>query len=138
MAAADAPPPAAAQGELTNEQGELAAGSPFLFSGVGKTFSCGAEAAFGKAGARCHAIAEPGALLRDIAAVIRQSPAQAAEHFGGWSAHFVAIDLVASSARRLAELGWTPTRPGTLADLDQPNYFKTRASRRGGVAKATG
>ena len=30
----------------------------------------------------------------------------------------------ASSARTRAQLGWTPTQPGLLADLDQPHYFK--------------
>jgi hypothetical protein len=44
-------------------------------------------------------------------------------HFG-WFAHFAAIDSLASSERTRAELGWTPTQPGLLADLDQPYYFK--------------
>jgi nucleoside-diphosphate-sugar epimerase len=86
----------------------------------------------GKAGACYHAIAEQGVPFRDIAAVIGRrlglpvvgkSPDQAAEHFG-WFAHFAAIDLLASGERTRAELGWTPTHPGLLADLDQPYYFK--------------
>ena len=86
----------------------------------------------GAAGARYHAIAEQGVPFRDIAAVIGRrlglpvvgkSPEQAAEHFG-WFARFAAIDALASSERTRAELGWTPTQPGLLADLDQPYYFK--------------
>jgi len=70
--------------------------------------------------------------FRDIAAVIgrrlglpviSKSPDQAAAHFG-WFAHFATIDALASSERTRAELGWTPTQPGLLADLDQPYYFK--------------
>jgi nucleoside-diphosphate-sugar epimerase len=86
----------------------------------------------GAAGARYHAIAEQGVPFRDIAAVIgrrlglpviSKSPDQAAAHFG-WFAHFATIDALASSERTRAELGWTPTQPGLLADLDQPYYFK--------------
>ena len=86
----------------------------------------------GAAGARYHAIAEQGVPFRDIAAVIARrlgvpavskTPEEAAEHFG-WFARFAAIDCLASSERTRAELGWTPTQPGLLADLDQPYYFK--------------
>jgi nucleoside-diphosphate-sugar epimerase len=70
--------------------------------------------------------------FRDIAAVIARrlgvpavskTPEEAAEHFG-WFARFAAIDCLASSERTRAELGWTPTQPALLADLDQPYYFK--------------
>ena len=86
----------------------------------------------GAAGARYHAIAEQGVPFRDIAAVIARrlgvpavskTPEEAAEHFG-WFARFAAIDCLASSERTRAELGWTPTQPDLLADLDQPYYFK--------------
>ena len=86
----------------------------------------------GAAGARYHAIAEQGVPFRDIAAaigrrlglpVVSKSPEQAAEHFG-WFAHFAAIDVLASRERTRAELGWTPSQPGLLADLDQLYYFK--------------
>jgi nucleoside-diphosphate-sugar epimerase len=86
----------------------------------------------GKAGARYHATAEQGVPFRDIAAVIARrlgvpavskTPEEAAEHFG-WFARFAAIDCLASSERTRAELGWAPTQPGLLADLDQPYYFK--------------
>jgi hypothetical protein len=55
--------------------------------------------------------------------VVSQSPDQAAAHFG-WFAHFAAIDVLAASERTRAELGWTPTQPGLLADLDQHYDFK--------------
>lgn len=87
----------------------------------------------GRAGARYHAIAEPGVPFRDIAAtigrrlglpVVSKRPEEAAEHFGGFTP-FAAIDCLASSERTRAELGWTPTEPSLLADLDQPHYFGT-------------
>ena len=55
---------------------------------------------------------------------VSKTPEEAAEHFG-WFARFAAIDNLASSERTRAELGWTPTQPGLLADLDQPYYFRT-------------
>jgi len=54
---------------------------------------------------------------------VSKTPEQAAEHFG-WFARFAAIDSLASSERTRADLGWTPTQPGLLADLDQAHYFK--------------
>jgi hypothetical protein len=54
---------------------------------------------------------------------VSQSPDQAAAHFG-WFARFAAIDMLAASERARAELGWTPTQPGLLAELDQRYDFK--------------
>jgi hypothetical protein len=34
------------------------------------------------------------------------------------------MDVLASSERTRADLGWTPSQPGLLADLDQPYDFK--------------
>jgi nucleoside-diphosphate-sugar epimerase len=84
----------------------------------------------GVAGARYHAVAEQGVPFRDIAEVIgrrlnlpvvSQTPEAAAEHFG-WFSHFAMIDNRASSDKTRA-LGWSPTGPGLIADLDQPYYF---------------
>jgi nucleoside-diphosphate-sugar epimerase len=81
----------------------------------------------GAAGARYHAVAEQGVPLRDIAEVIGQrlnlpvvskSPEEAAEHFG-WLAMFAAFDLRASSALTQKWLGWHPTGPGLISDLQQ-------------------
>lgn len=81
----------------------------------------------GSAGARYHAVAEEGVRLRDIAEVIGQrlnlpvvskSPEEAADHFG-WLSLFVAFDIPASSQRTQEQLGWRPTGPGLISDLQQ-------------------
>jgi nucleoside-diphosphate-sugar epimerase len=86
----------------------------------------------GSAGARYHGVAEQGVPFRDIAGVIgrrlnvpvvSKSAEEAAEHFG-WFAHFAAIDNLASSELTRERLGWEPTRPGLIADLDHARYFK--------------
>jgi nucleoside-diphosphate-sugar epimerase len=84
----------------------------------------------GDAGARYHAIAEPGIPMRDIAGtigrhlnlpVVSLTPEQAAEHFT-WMAHFAAMGNPASSQRTRDRLGWQPTEPGLLQDMEA-NYF---------------
>ncbi|HLH04479.1 MAG TPA: SDR family oxidoreductase [Bryobacteraceae bacterium] len=89
----------------------------------------------GTAGARYHAVAEEGIPLRDIAAVIGRrlnvpvrsiTPEQAAEHFG-WFARFAQMDAAASSELTRQQLGWEPTGPGLLADIDRPVYFEPTA-----------
>ena len=55
--------------------------------------------------------------------VVSKTPEQAAEHFG-WFAHFAALDNPSSSERTRQALGWQPTRPGLIADLDRPRYFE--------------
>jgi hypothetical protein len=47
---------------------------------------------------------------------------QAAEHFKAF-APFMALDLVISGAPSQQLLGWEPTHPGLLADLEQGHYF---------------
>ena len=83
-----------------------------------------------EAGARYHAVAEEGIPVRDIAEVIGRglkvpvvamSPEEAAGHFG-WLAAFAGLDLPASSAQTQARLGWRPTGPGLIADLEQMRY----------------
>lgn len=74
-----------------------------------------------------HAIADEGVAFREIAAVIGRRlgvpvAARGREHFG-WFADFAGADMPASSARTRSLLGWAPTGPGLLADLDQPGYF---------------
>lgn len=85
-----------------------------------------------QAGARYHAVAEEGVPLRDIAEafgrrlkvpVVSKSPEEAAAHFG-WLWAFVARDLTASSALTQQRLGWRPTGPGLIADLDHARDFE--------------
>jgi nucleoside-diphosphate-sugar epimerase len=92
----------------------------------------------GTAGARYHGIGDEAVPLREIAAVIGRrlalpvvavSPAEAAGHFG-WLAPFLAFDCPASSAMTQAALGWRPTQPGLIADLEEGSYFDERGGLR--------
>ena len=80
------------------------------------------------AGTRYHAVAEEGVPLKDIAnaigrrlslPVVSKSHEEAADHFG-WLALFTARDAPASSRRTQELLGWRPTGPGLIADLEPP------------------
>ncbi|MDH7795103.1 MULTISPECIES: SDR family oxidoreductase [unclassified Beijerinckia] len=86
----------------------------------------------GSAGSRYHAVADEGVPFRDIAGVIgrqlnvpvvSKTPEEAAAHFG-WFAHFAAINTPASSQKTRKLLGWQPTQPGLIADIDRPRYFE--------------
>ncbi len=85
-----------------------------------------------EAGARYHAVAEEGVPVRDIAEaigrglkvpVVSKSPEEAAAHFGGIGM-FVGRDLAGSSVQTQRRLGWRPTGPGLIADLNQTRYFE--------------
>lgn len=77
-------------------------------------------------GAKYHAVAEEGVPMRDIAETLARRlklPAKsiAAEEAGayfGWLSMFAGLDLPASSAQTRKKLGWEPTGPGLLADLE--------------------
>jgi nucleoside-diphosphate-sugar epimerase len=82
-------------------------------------------------GAYYHAVAEEGIAFREIAEVIGRrlkvpvvgkTPDEAGAHFT-WFAHFAALNVLASSEQTQAMLGWRPTQPGLIADLDRPAYF---------------
>jgi nucleoside-diphosphate-sugar epimerase len=84
-----------------------------------------------EAGAKYHAVAEEGVAMRDIAEaigrglkvrVVSLSPEQAQGHFG-WLSMFASNDLQASSAQTRRKLGWNPTGPGLIADLQRLSYF---------------
>jgi nucleoside-diphosphate-sugar epimerase len=84
----------------------------------------------GEAGARYHAVGEEGVSLKAIAEaigrglkapVVSLAPEDAAAHFGFFGG-FVIADLSASSALTQQRLGWHPTGPGMIADLDNMNY----------------
>jgi nucleoside-diphosphate-sugar epimerase len=83
-----------------------------------------------EAGTRYHAVAEEGVPLREIAEVIGRglkvpvvavSPDVAAAHFG-FLARFAGMDLRGSSAKTQERLGWRPSGPGLIADLEQVRY----------------
>ena len=83
-----------------------------------------------KAGARYHAVAEEGVPLREIAESIGRglnipvksiSPEEAPEHFG-WLATFAGWDAPASSAQTQQKLGWKPTGPSLISDLEKMRY----------------
>ncbi|WP_299813464.1 SDR family oxidoreductase [Tardiphaga sp.] len=74
-----------------------------------------------------HAIADEGVAFKDIAAVIGRRlglPVESRDraHFGGF-ADFAGADIAASSAHTRALLGWRPTGPDLLSDIDQPGYY---------------
>ncbi|WP_225198927.1 SDR family oxidoreductase [Gluconobacter oxydans] len=74
-----------------------------------------------------HAVADEAVSFGDIAGVIGRGlglpvEPREREHFG-WFANMAAANMAASSARTRALLGWTPTGPSLLADLEQPAYY---------------
>jgi nucleoside-diphosphate-sugar epimerase len=84
-----------------------------------------------EAGDRFHAVAEEGVPVRDIAEVIGRglkvpvislAPEEAAKHFG-WLGHFVCWDIPASSTQTQEKLGWKPTGPSLISDLENMRYF---------------
>ena len=83
-----------------------------------------------EAGSRYNGVAEEGISMREIAEVISRglkvpvvsiSQEEAHAHFG-WLAMFVGFDMPASSAQTRQRLGWRPTRPGLIADLEQMHW----------------
>ena len=73
-----------------------------------------------------HAIADEGVPTREIAEAIGRAagvPVDSvpAEHFD-WLAGFFAMDVPASSELTRQTLGWKPTHPGLVADLDAGSY----------------
>jgi nucleoside-diphosphate-sugar epimerase len=88
------------------------------------------------AGSRLHAVGDEGIAFREIAAVIGRHlnqpvisipPEQAGAHFG-FLGGLVALDNPVSSTRTRELLGWIPTHPGLLDDLDQGHYFDSSAA----------
>jgi nucleoside-diphosphate-sugar epimerase len=77
--------------------------------------------------AKYHAVAEEGVSMRDIAEAVgrrlnlpvRSIAPQEAQEFFGWLGMFAAYDMPASSAQTRKQLGWEPTGPGLIADLEQ-------------------
>ena len=91
------------------------------------------------AGSVLHAVADEGVKVRDIAEIIGRhlnlpvvaiSPEDAREHFG-WLGRFLAVDSPASSGLTRELMGWQPTYPGLVDDLDEGHYFRTPARMTG-------
>jgi nucleoside-diphosphate-sugar epimerase len=83
-----------------------------------------------------HAVGDEGVPIGEVAEVIGGhlgvpvraiAPDDAAAHFT-WMASFIGVDSPASSALTREMLGWRPTGIGLLADLDQGQYFDTKAA----------
>ena len=83
------------------------------------------------AGSVLHAVADEGVAFREIAETIGRhldvpaksvAPADAPEHFG-FMAHFFAMDSPAAATLTRALLGWEPTGPSLLEDLEQQHYY---------------
>lgn len=96
-------------------------------SDAARLFRLAAESAPGTV---LHGAAEDGVPLRDIAEAIGAglglpvesiTPDDAAGHFG-WLAGFLAIDVRATNAHTRELLGWEPTGPTLLEDLEAGHY----------------
>jgi nucleoside-diphosphate-sugar epimerase len=78
-------------------------------------------------GAVYNAVAEQGVPARDIAETLgrrlklpaKSIPPEEAGAYFGWLAHLAARDMPASSEQTQMELGWRPTGPGLIADLER-------------------
>ena len=74
-----------------------------------------------------NAVAEEGVKARDIAEAIgrrlklpvKSLTPQEAEPYFGWLGHLAGRDMPASSAQTRKRLGWNPTGPGLIADLEK-------------------
>ncbi|WP_353940555.1 SDR family oxidoreductase [Streptomyces sp. HUAS MG91] len=82
-------------------------------------------------GARYHAVAEEGVPFKEVARtigrrlglpVVSTPPEEADAHFG-IDSYFAQADIPASSALTRERLGWEPTGPTLLADLDRDGYY---------------
>lgn len=89
-----------------------------------------------EAGARYHAVAEEGVTAKAIAEALAAglrvpavsvSPDEAADHFG-FMGMFVGLDMPASSAWTRETLGWEPTGPSLISDLERMDYGVTAAA----------
>jgi nucleoside-diphosphate-sugar epimerase len=86
------------------------------------------------AGSALHAIDDEAVPLRDIAEVIGRhldvpvvsvASEDAVDHFG-WLGRFLGMDSHASSAITRQLLGWEPTHPHLIEDLELGHYFQVK------------
>ena len=87
----------------------------------------------GTAGARYNAVGEEGVSLRALEEAIGRhlnipvtsiTPGEAADYYG-WFAAFASMDMPASSEWTRKTLGWEPTGPDLMTDLENEDYFAT-------------
>ena len=85
-------------------------------------------------GSTLHGTAEEGVPIRAVAEVIGRhldvpvvsvAPDDAPAHFT-WMAGFIGADSPASNTLTRELLGWNPTGPGLIDDLEQGHYFRPR------------
>ena len=84
------------------------------------------------AGSRLHGASDEGVPFRQIATAIgrnldipvRSISSDEAYDYFGFLRSFAQMDNPTSSAITRELLGWTPTRPGLIADLDEGHYFR--------------
>jgi nucleoside-diphosphate-sugar epimerase len=77
-------------------------------------------------GAKYHAVAEEGVSMRDIAEAlgrrlklpVKSIAPEEGPAFFGWLGMFAGLDMPASSAQTRRRLGWEPTGPGLITDLE--------------------
>lgn len=78
-----------------------------------------------------HAVAEEGITLRAIAEAIGRrlklpvmsiAPGEATDFFGAFAGLFAGLDLTASSLQTRKKLGWEPTGPGLIEDLEAGEF----------------
>ena len=89
------------------------------------------------AGSRLHGVAEEGLPVRSIAEAIGRQlgvpvvsiPREAAPRHFGFLGALLGVDGPASSVITRELLGWQPTQPGLIEDLDQGHYFAAQLSR---------
>jgi nucleoside-diphosphate-sugar epimerase len=88
------------------------------------------------AGSTLHAVADEGVPIRSVADVIGRhlgvpvaaiAAGDAAGHFT-WLAGFIGLDSPASSTLTRELLGWQPTQPGLIEDLEKGHYFQPSAA----------
>jgi nucleoside-diphosphate-sugar epimerase len=84
-------------------------------------------------GSVLHAVAEEGVPFREIAEAMGRhldipvksvAPQDAPEHFG-FLARFVALDSPVTATITREVLGWEPTGPSLLQDLEQDHYYRS-------------
>jgi nucleoside-diphosphate-sugar epimerase len=84
------------------------------------------------AGSVLHAVGDEGVPFREIAEAIGRhlgvpsaslAPADAVGHFAPLG-HFVALDSPATAVVTRELLGWQPTGPSLVEDLDQAHYYR--------------